>query len=143
MKDIGRLFSPYTAIIVSLKNSFIMAKRHYKTLKGLLSQTLYGRIDFVDFHWNKFYHKKNGWMNFTLPDEEMNRCYRLMAAAIYSRSYDSKAYLMKNYHGNAHGILTSIIVGLSKKNGLQSDFCAGQDYTSEIRCVQGIFRNGN
>lgn len=120
-----------------------MAKRHYKTLKGLLSQTLYGQINFVDFHWGKFYHKKNGWVHFTLPDEEKERCYKLMASAIYSRNSDSKVYRLKKYHGNAHGILQSIIVKLSEKYGIHSDFCSGQCYTSEISCVQGIFRNGN
>lgn len=120
-----------------------MATRHYKSLGGLLSRTLYGQINYVDFHWNKFYHKTSGWVHFTLPEGEMERGYRLMAGAVYSRNYDSKVSTLENYRGNAHGILESIVLKLSKKHGLCSTFCAGQDYTSELRVVQGIFRNGN
>lgn len=120
-----------------------MAKKHYKTLKGLLSQTLYGQINFVDFHWRKVYHKRHGWVHFTLPEQELEKGYLLMAGALYSRSQDSKAELMESYQGNVHGILERIVVRLSKARGIKADFTAGQDYASELRCVQGIFRNGN
>ena len=120
-----------------------MAKRHYKTLKGLLSQTLYGQINFVDFHWNKFYHKKNGWMQFSLTDEEKEKGYTMMAATLWSRSAATKVPLLKNYHGNPHEILQSVIIKHSKKYGIYATFTAGQDYPRELSCVQGIFRNGN
>ena len=120
-----------------------MAKRHYKTLRGLLSQTLYGQINFVDFHWNKFYHKKNGWVQFTLPDDEKEKGYKLMAGAIYSRNSDSKVYRLQNYRGFAHGILTGIVIKLSNNRGIRADYCACQDYDIDMRCIKGIFRNGN
>ena len=112
--------------------------RKYKTLRGLLSQALYERINFVDFHWNKFYHKKLGWVHFSLPEEEKDKGYRMMAEAVYSKNVCEKASLMKEYRGRAHGILTGIL--LDKTGG---SFCAGQDYDYDLRIVQGIFRNGD
>lgn len=117
-----------------------MEKRHYKTLRGLLSQTLYGQINFIDFHWGMFYHKKKGHVNFTLDDEDT--FYAAAAAAVYSRPNDEKKARMQKYHGRPHGILNDIMVRLTKK-GVRGEFNAGQEYTSELRCVQGIFRNGD
>lgn len=116
-----------------------MAKRNYKTLRGLLSQTLYGQMNFIDFHWNRFYHHKHGWMEFSLPEPEKNKGYRIMAEWIYSKNIGEKANLMKSYRGRQHGILKSILLYRSGKGG----FCAGQDYNRDIRVVHGIFRNGD
>lgn len=115
-------------------------KRSYKTLKGLLSQTLYGEINFIDFHWRKFYHKKLGWIEFNLPLEERMMAYRMFANAVYSRNAESKIYLLTRYHGNAHGLLEGLAINLARWRG---EYSAGQDYPYEIRIVQGIFRNGN
>lgn len=117
-----------------------MAKRHYKTLKGLLSQTLYGEINFIDFHWGKFYHKKLGWVHFTLPIEVRVNAYKMFANVVWSRKADEKAYLLNRYKGNAHGILKGLTINLSRWRG---EYGAGQDYPSEIKVIQGIFRNGN
>ena len=119
-----------------------MKKRNYKTLKGLLSQTLYGQINFNDFHNGRFYHKKNGFTFFTLADDAKEQCYELMASAIWERNSASRVGLMKNYTGYPHGVLKGISVKLGK-NGFRASYCAGQEYTSEIRCVQRIFHNGN
>lgn len=118
-----------------------MKAKHYKTLKGFLSQTLYGQINYIDFHKGIFYHKKLGWIRFCLKGEEVKRAYRLMASAVYSSG--SKVDRLMCYHGENHGILKGITLSLSKNCGLRASYCAGQYYPNEIRTIQGIFRNGN
>lgn len=115
-------------------------KKNYKTLKGLLSQTLHGEINFIDFHWNKFYHKKLGWVHFVLPLEERMMAYKMFANVIWKRSPEEKVYLLTRYKGNAHGILNGLVINLERWRG---EYSAGQDYVYEMNIVRGIFRNGN
>lgn len=110
-----------------------MQTRKYKTLKGLLSQTR--QLNFNDFHANRFFHKKHGWMMFSLPDEEKDKGYAMLASAIY-RNGASKTSLMKRYIGKEFGILNRIFFVRG-----EATYCAGQDYPAEIRTIQGIFRN--
>lgn len=110
-----------------------MRTRKYKTLKGLLSQT--NQLNFNDFHANRFIHKKHGWMMFSLPDEEKDKGYTMLASAIYHNGA-SKISRMKRYSGKAFGILNRIFF---ERGG--ATYCAGQDYPAEIRTIQGIFRN--
>lgn len=117
-----------------------MEKRRYKTLKGLLSQTLYGEINFVDFHCGCFYHKKLGYIKFHLPLEERVNGYQMFSNVIWKRNANEKAYLLHRYKGNQHGILKGLTINLSRWRG---EYGAGQDYPREIKIIQGIFREGN
>ena len=112
-----------------------MAKRNYKTLKGLIGQCLFNQIKFNDFHVGQFYHKTAGWQSFTLPESEKEKAYMMFSAAVFS-DQNKKMHLIKNYSGPAYRILDGLILRCKR-----ASYVAGQDYPREIRVVQGIFRN--
>lgn len=111
-----------------------METRRYKTLRGLLSQT--SQLNFNDFHANKFVHKKGCWMGFSLPEEEKDKGYKILAGAIYSNG-NKMYYNLKNYWGRSFGILNNLFF---ERKSLSATYCAGQDYDSETRLVKRIFR---
>ena len=111
--------------------------RKYKTLKGLLSQTLHECINFNNFHSGRFYHKKLGWNNFSLPEEEKQKAYLMFANAIYSKG-GQYVKRLSSYGGKPWGILDQMI--LFKK---YATLGGGQDWVRDCRIIQGIFRNGN
>ena len=117
-----------------------MITKNYATLKGLLDQTLYGEMNFNEFHRNKFYHKTLGWIKFTLPEDEENKGYEMFANVIYERCGKSKMWRLRSYNGHDHGILNRLSLNLSRN---RAEYCAGQDYESEIRVIQRIFRDEN
>lgn len=114
--------------------------KHYKTLKGLLSQTRIGEINFEEFHWHRFYHKEMGWIDFSLDEKEENIAYKMFADCIYSRRNGEQVYRIKNYNGHQHRILRGLTLNLERWRG---EYTAGQDYVYEMRVIKGIFRNGN
>lgn len=112
-----------------------MATRKYKTLRGLLSQTLWGVLNFNELKSRSFYHKEHGWMSFSLPEEEIDKVYVQMASVIYANGekYES---LLKHYHGKSYKIFNGLCINKKK-----AYYCAGQDYPAEIRTIQKIFRD--
>ena len=116
-----------------------MKTRYYKTLRGLLSQND-GQLNFNDFHANQFYHKTAGWVTFRLPQEEKDKGYKILASAIYSNG--EKMYeRLKYYRGQSYGIFRRIF--FDKHRFGKGDYCAGQDYPSEIRFIQCLFRKNS
>ena len=112
-----------------------MATRHYKTLRGLLSQTTCHYLNYLDLKRGRFYHKNAGWVNFTLPSLEIEKAYTAMASVIYANG-ERNAYRLINYRGKHHGILERLMIN---KRG--ATYCSGQDYPSEIKEIQKIFRS--
>lgn len=117
-----------------------MIKKNYQSLKGLLSQTSHGEMNFNEFHRAKFYHKTLGWVKFHLPAEEWEKGYMMFANVVYERCGKSKMWRLQCYRGHAHGILDRLSLNLSRN---RAEYCAGQDYISEMRTIQKIFRDGN
>ncbi len=115
-------------------------KKNYKTLKGLLSQTLHGEINFNDFRSGRVYHKDLGLIQFTLPLEERMMAYRMFANVVWKRGANEKVHLVSHYGGKPHGILNNLVINLERWRG---EYSAGQDYVYEMNIVRGIFRNGN
>lgn len=112
-----------------------MATRKYKTLRGLLSQTLWGILNFNELKSRSFYHKKHGWMSFSLPEEEIDKVYVQMASVIYANG-EKNAYRLKFYRGKPYKIFEGLTINKNK-----ASYCAGQHYPSEIRTIQKIFRD--
>lgn len=117
-----------------------MIKKNYQSLKGLLSQTCYGEMTFNEFHHAKFNHKTLGWIKFSLPEKEWEKGYEMFSKVIYERCGKSKMWRLQCYNGQNHGILNRLTLVL-KRN--RAEYCAGQDYPSEMRVIQKIFRDGN
>lgn len=114
-----------------------MKTRHYKTLKGLLRQTNYGQLNFIELKTRTFWHKTLGTIHFELDDAERGKLYREMAAVIYSRNVEDGAQRMMLYRGKMYGILERLRTG---KFG--AEYCAGQDYDLEVKTIQKILGKG-
>ena len=112
-----------------------MATRKYKTLAGLLSQTLYGILNFNDFKSGRFYHKKHGYVSFSLSEEETEKVYSEMSSVVYANG-KKNAFRLRNYRGQSYRIFNGLCINKKK-----AYYCAGQDYPSEIRTIQSILRN--
>ena len=113
---------------------------NYKTLRGLVKQSIYDSISFNDFKRGQFYHKTHGRVKFRLPEEEKDKAYEMFASAVYSNG-KANAYKLWQYGGRSYGILERLTI-ICKSYGFRGDYCAGQDYTSEIRTIQKIIREG-
>lgn len=105
----------------------------YKTLEGMVKQTLYGRITLNDMRCGRFYHRSKGWVNFKLHNFAQTEFYRGIAGVVWSKvtpirvAYASQARYM--------GILDRLWY-----DGKRYVYCAGQDYVSEIRYIQNQLR---
>lgn len=117
-----------------------MKTRNYKTLRGMMKQVFNHQINFNDFKRSQFYHKTLGWVMFRLPEGEVSKAYEMFASAVYSNG-TANAYKLRQYHGRDYGILQRLTI-ICKSYGLKGDYCAGQDYPSEIRTIQKIIREG-
>lgn len=116
-----------------------MKTRNYKTLRGMVKQTFYNQINFSDFKSGQFYHKTLGWVKFKLPEDEVSKAYEMFASVVYSNGI-ANAYKLRQYHGRDYGILQRLTI-ICKSYGFMGDYCAGQEYLSEIRTIQKILRN--
>ena len=113
---------------------------NYKTLRGMVKHSLYDAISFNDFKRGFFPHKTHGWVKFRLPEGEISKAYEMFASAVYSDG-KANAYKLRQYYGRSYGILERLTI-ICKSYGFKGDYCAGQDYPSEIRTIQKIIREG-
>ncbi len=104
-------------------------------MKGLLSQTLFGSINYIELKKRQFHHKKLGFINFTLSAEEEDKAYSQLASVIYGdgEKFASKLIL---YKGKLYGILSGLMI--TEKG---AGYAAGQHYPSEIREIKKIFNS--
>lgn len=71
---------------------------------------------------------------FELPDEVMDEFYRGCCQVIYRHP---KEWQIRQ--------ISYVNAGIFRRlwwNGRRYEYCAGQDYPSEIRCIQGLIRKG-
>lgn len=113
---------------------------NYKTLRGMVKHTLHNTISFNYFKRGLFYHNTRGWVKFRLPEGEISKAYEMFASAVYSDG-KANAYKLRQYQGRSYGILDRLTI-ICKSYGFKGDYCAGQDYPSEIRTIQKIIREG-
>lgn len=108
----------------------------YKTLKGLLSQTVYNTISLNELNSGRIYLINRGFCNFELQDEEKEMAYKLIASVIYSKNPDSHIYHISTARN--YGIFDRVRINKRVKG----EYCAGQDYNAEIRTIQHLIRKG-
>ena len=109
----------------------------YKTLKGLLKNNVC-QMNYNQYHEGIIYKRRFGWCRFELPEDERMKGYKLLAGYVYANA-DKGGNILANYNGEHHGIFRRLFFTL--RNGVVgATYCAGQDYTSEIRTLQRLFR---
>ncbi len=103
----------------------------YRTLRGLLRQTddlnLYGILS------GRLYLRGRGWCRVRLSDSLRAELFAKWAGVIYSRPNENAANIGRL---EPCGILQRLIIDRTGR----ASYCAGQDYTGEIRYIQGLIR---
>ena len=102
---------------------------HYKTLKGFMRANGIRQFTLEDFISGRCFSKRHGWMNFQLSEEAENEYVRGITGVIWAKVTDERMYRVR--HAKSMGILRRLWF-----NGKQYEYCAGQDYTGEIRFIQ-------
>lgn len=102
---------------------------HYKTLKGFMRANDIRQFTLEDFRSGRIYRSGKGWIKFTLSEEATNEYVRGITGVIWSKVNDERMYRVR--HANSMGILRRLWF-----DGKRFEYCAGQDYTGEIRFIQ-------
>lgn len=119
-----------------------MITKKYKTLNGLIRSNSVRELQLDDFLNHIVYNrKKHEWIKFKLSDEANYEACKLFASAIVSKRNVAKySEFIKYYHGQIYGIFRRLSIVENKS--LSGQYCAGQDYDSEIKFIRSLLRNG-
>ena len=102
---------------------------HYKTLKGFMRANGIRQFTLEDFISGKCFSTKHGWMKFHLSESAANEYLRGITGVIWAKVTDERICRVR--HAKSMGILRRLWF-----NGKHYEYCAGQDYTGEIRFIQ-------
>lgn len=105
----------------------------YKTLRGFVSQLANNQYDLYDYINRRAYLKRRGWCNIELSEEAENQLLSGFASAIWQKVNTERVNRVRN--ANNMGILRRVIMTRRGRN-ISFEYCAGQDYPSEIRYIQ-------
>lgn len=106
-----------------------MRTYHYKTLKGLMRANNIRQFTLADFRRHIVWKPGVGSIRFTLPEEVMDEFARGIAGVIWSKVTEDRVYRVM--YAKDMGILRRLWF-----DGKRYEYCAGQDYTGEIRFIQ-------
>jgi hypothetical protein len=112
-----------------------MKTRHYKTLKGLMRATGIRYLTLRQFRDGRIIHKSLGFIRFTLDDSAKLEFIEGITGVIWSKVTDERLSQVAN--AGSYGIFDRLWY-----NGKRYEYCAGQDYTGEIRTIQYLMRKG-
>lgn len=106
-----------------------MRTYHYKTLKGLMRANDIRQFTLADFRRGQLYSTRHGWFNFKLSEQAEDEFVQGITGVIWSKVTDERIYKVR--HAREMGILRRLWF-----DGKRYEYCAGQDYTGEIRFIQ-------
>ena len=115
-----------------------MITKKYKTLHGLVNATYYKQITFNELKSGRICHKSLGLINFKLADAELHKAFELLSSVVYERQAKSRLHRLENYCGREYGIFRRLFIN----SEIRGDYCAGQDWTEEMKVIKGLLRNG-
>ena len=122
-----------------------LRKKKFKTLKGAFRSFQIKRLTFSDLLCGQLYdNSANNWRAFELSDDAYMEFAELLAGSIWSTKKSQGKYikLISEYCGRQFGIYSRMWVELQENGELVGTYCAGQDWNSEIRCIQNCLRKG-
>ena len=118
-------------------------------LSALIKETQDNRVTVSELIEGRIYTKKWGWIDFRLDDEHAteNGSYaldifvNLIADLCWRRDSENKKKAkscLKYKRVTDCGILTRLWVTMGKDGTYKADYCAGQDYDSEMRTIRRL-----
>lgn len=118
-------------------------------LSGLIKETQNNRVTVSELVSGRIYTKKWGWIDFRLDDDhatEKGRCaldvfVNLIADLCWRKEPANKTKAkscLKFKRVKDCGILNSLWVTMRKDGTYKADYCAGQDYDSEMRTIRRL-----
>ena len=118
-------------------------------LSALIKETQDNRVTVSELIEGRIYTKKWGWIDFRLDDEHAteNGSYaldifvNLIADLCWRRDFENKKKAkscLKYKRVKDCGILTRLWVTICKDGTYKAEYCAGQDYDSEIRTIRRL-----
>ena len=118
-------------------------------LSALIKETQYNRVTVSELVSGRIYTKKWGWIDFRLDDEHatengssaLDTFVNLIADICWRRETENKKKAkscLKFKRVKDCGILTRLWVKMGKDGTYKADYCAGQDYDSEMRTIRKL-----
>lgn len=117
-----------------------MKTKHFKTLKGLLAASYNGQFTFSDYLAKRLFCKDRKLYNVVLDDKVETQLLQLFAGVVYAKATTERMTKMARVYCDC-GLFSRLWIKKSKYDGqVRADYCAGQDYVSEIRMFQYLIR---
>ena len=118
-------------------------------LSALIKETQYNRVTVSELIEGRIYTKEWGWIDFRLDDEHateqgstaLDTFVNLVTDICWSRETENKRRAkscLKFKRVKDCGILNSLWVTMDKDGKYKADYCAGQDYDSEMRTIRRL-----
>ena len=118
-------------------------------LSALIKETRYNRVTVSELIERRIYTKKWGWIDFRLDDDHatekgmsaMDTFVNLVTDICWSRETENKRRAkscLKFKRVRDCGILTRLWVTMRKDGTYKADYCAGQDYDSEMQTIRRL-----
>lgn len=121
----------------------------FDNLGELIKETLYKKVTVYELISGQIYTKKWGWFQFRLDDDHateqgitaLETFVNLIADFCWHRESDNKRKAkccLGSKRVKVCGILSRLWVTQSNDGTYKADYCAGQDYDSEIRTIRRL-----
>ena len=118
-------------------------------LSALIKETQYNRVTVSELIEGRIYTKKWGWIDFRLDDEHatengssaLDIFVNLIADLCWRRDSENKKKAkscLKFKRVRDCGIMQRLWVTMRKDGTYKADYCAGQDYDSEMRTIRRL-----
>ena len=118
-------------------------------LSALIKETQYNRVTVSELIEGRIYTKKWGWIDFRLDDDHatehgstaLDVFVNLIVDLCWRRDSENKKKAKSNLKFKRVkdcGILSRLWVTMRKDGTYKADYCAGQDYDSEMRTIRRL-----
>ena len=118
-------------------------------LSALIKETQYNRVTVSELIEGRIYTKKWGWIDFRLDDDHatefgcsaLEHFVNLVTDICWSRDTENKRRAkscLKSKLVRDCGILSRLWVTMDKDGTYKANYCAGQDYDSEMRTLRKL-----